>query len=204
MSRLRHQTIEAAERQVAYLESGPQDGRPVLLLHGMRYSSRTWEELGTLKLLAEAGWRAVAVDLPGYGASRDAGEVPATERGEFAFALLGALGLDEPVVIAPSMSGTFALPLAAVHPSALLGFVPIAPVGIDEAPPSLDGSLVATLVVWGGDDEVIPAAEAERLHALLPRSEVALLAGAGHACYLDQPAAFHERLLAFLKSLPGS
>ena len=37
----------------------------VLLLHGMAFSSRNWEEIGTLSLLAALGYRAVAVDLPG-------------------------------------------------------------------------------------------------------------------------------------------
>jgi abhydrolase domain-containing protein 14 len=192
-------TVDVLGRQVAFIELGASDARPVLLLHGARFSSRTWEELGTLAELAGAGWRVLAVDLPGYGASREAAEVPDAERGEFAFELLRALAIDEPVVVAPSMSGTFALPLAAQHPAALRGFVPIAPVGIDEARAELDGSQVATLIVWGSADAVVPAAEAESLRALLPRSEVALIEGAGHACYLDQPAVFHDRLLAFLK-----
>lgn len=37
----------------------------VVLLHGQAFSSRTWEELGTLSLLAANRYQALALDLPG-------------------------------------------------------------------------------------------------------------------------------------------
>lgn len=36
----------------------------VLFLHGARFSAKTWLDLGTLSLLADAGYRVAAVDLP--------------------------------------------------------------------------------------------------------------------------------------------
>jgi hypothetical protein len=48
---------------------GNPKGRPVLLLHGGRFSSKDWQEIGTLDLLAKKGFRAVALDLPGFGNS---------------------------------------------------------------------------------------------------------------------------------------
>ena len=52
---------------VAYREAGPEDGRTALLVHGYPESSYMWRDL--LPSLAEAGWRALAPDLPGYGDS---------------------------------------------------------------------------------------------------------------------------------------
>lgn len=37
----------------------------VVLLHGQAFTSKTWEELGTMALLAVNGYQALAMDLPG-------------------------------------------------------------------------------------------------------------------------------------------
>ena len=44
--------------------AGPDDGRPVLLLHGFPHTSRCWD--AQLEALAAAGHRAVAFDQRGY------------------------------------------------------------------------------------------------------------------------------------------
>lgn len=37
----------------------------IVLLHGQAFTSKTWEELGTMALLATNGYQALAMDLPG-------------------------------------------------------------------------------------------------------------------------------------------
>lgn len=170
----------------------------VLLLHGGRFDSGTWRKLGTLGRIAERGWRVVAVDLPGFGASeRDALAPEALLTSLLPF-LSHEVGLERPVVVAPSMSGRYALPFVAREPTSVAGLVAIAPVGIPENAPALAGLALPTLVVWGAEDDLVPLSLADRLHELIPGSDVEILRGAGHACYLDQPEAFHAALLAFL------
>ncbi|WP_246202884.1 alpha/beta fold hydrolase [Sphingomonas lacunae] len=48
--------------------SGPVDGQPVLLAHGGGQTKRAWRK--TAEVLAEAGYRAIAVDLRGHGQSQ--------------------------------------------------------------------------------------------------------------------------------------
>jgi abhydrolase domain-containing protein 14 len=175
--------------------AGPVGAPPVLLLHGAAFSSRTWLELGTLDALAAAGFRAIAVDLPGYGESAPGG--PAGE--ELVGAILDALGLPSAALIAPSMSGKFALPFVAAHPERVTRCVPVAPVGVPEQLAALRDCSVPTLIFWSDTDQVVPPAQAEALAAALPASRLHWMRGAPHPCYLQDPAAFHVALIAFLR-----
>jgi haloalkane dehalogenase len=59
---------------LAYRQAGESSDRVVLLVHGYPESSYMWQRL--LPVLADAGWRAIAPDLPGYGDSEP--DSPAT------------------------------------------------------------------------------------------------------------------------------
>ncbi len=181
-----------------WLEAGPSDGPPVVLLHGAKYTAQTWRELGTLELLAREDYRVLAIDLPGgRGATPSAEHDADTFLGE----LLSALELERPVVVSPSMSGRFALPLVASASERLAGFVPVAPAEIDAFETKLSNSRVPTLILWGSADDVVPVERAEDLRRALPDARVVVLEGAGHACYLDAPEPFHAELLVFLQSV---
>jgi abhydrolase domain-containing protein 14 len=179
------------------LVAGPPTAPTVLLLHGGRYSSETWRQLGTLELLARKGYRAVALDLPGFGASGPSD----LARDEFLASLLPLLAGGPVVVVSPSMSGTWSLPLVVKRPAYVAGLVAVAPAAIDDYREQLRGSPVPALLIWGQDDAVIPLAQADLLAAALPKSRKVVLAGAGHACYLDRPDDFHRELLAFLREV---
>jgi pimeloyl-ACP methyl ester carboxylesterase len=183
--------------QLHLITAGPEQGQGVLLLHGRAFSSTTWLELGTLTFLAEHNFRAVAVDLPGYGQS----ESSEGELDTLLEEVCVELGLQRPAVVAPSMSGLCAFPLVIRKPELVAGFVPVAPVGAPSYSPQLKGSRVPALIFWGEADQIFPASQAEELASYLANSEVVIVPGARHACYLDQPGLFHGRLLEFLKTL---
>jgi abhydrolase domain-containing protein 14 len=193
------QRVDVDGARIYYLDVGPKDGRVVLLLHGAAFSSVTWEKLGTLDVLAERGYRAVAIDLPGgFRNSKSTGRAGE----DFLVTLMEKLGIEKPVVVSPSASGRWALALAAHHPDLVGGLVAIAPAGIDAFADELSSANVPAMVLWGTKDRIFPVSEADRLVALLPRAEKVLFEGAGHPCYLDQPQRFHDVLLAFLQRIP--
>jgi abhydrolase domain-containing protein 14 len=196
---VRELSVEFEGHPVRGLVAGPEDGRPVLLLHGARFDSSTWRKLGTLESLAEAGYRALALDIPGHGRSPGW----AFDRDAFLADLLPVLGLQRPVIVAPSMSGRVAFPLILRHPERVAGFVGIAPAGTERYAPLLSGSAVPALVVWGERDQVFPVAQAEQLAAGFDDASVVILPGARHPAYLDQSERFHRALLEFLAGLDG-
>jgi abhydrolase domain-containing protein 14 len=183
--------------RVHWLEAGPPGGAAVLLLHGARFSSETWRELGTIAVLAESGFRVVAVDLPGFGRSERA-EVAAENLLD---RLLPVLKVDRPVVVAPSMSGGYAFPLLLEDRGRASAFVAIAPAGVSAYLDRLETLELPTLVLWGELDEVFPVNLGHRLAEALPNSRLVVLEQARHPCYLDRPEDFHRELLDFLQEI---
>ena len=57
--------IDAGDLSIAYLESGPSDGQPVILLHGFPYDVRAYDEIAAP--LSAQGFRCIVPYLRGYG-----------------------------------------------------------------------------------------------------------------------------------------
>ena len=96
--------------------SGPADGTPILLIHGIARSLEDWTE--SQDLLAAAGYRVISTDLPGFGFSRKGRDRPGLPAfGRAMAALLDAAGITRPVhVMGNSLGGAVAMTLAADHP----------------------------------------------------------------------------------------
>ncbi len=183
--------------RIHFLTAGKNDGKSVLLLHGARFSSATWQELGTLEFLAQNGLYAVALDLPGFGKS----EETSAERETYLKELMPVLGLEMPVVVSPSMSGRFTYPLVLGTPKMLRGFVPVAPALTAEYAPQLRELSLPTLIFWGENDSVFPVSQADLLQDSIKGSKKRIFEGASHPCYLDHPDEFHTALMIFIKSI---
>ncbi len=56
-----------------------------------------------------------------------------------------------------------------------------------------------TLLVWGSEDKEAPLWQGERMHELIPHSNLLVFMDAGHFPYLDQTDRFEEAVREFLK-----
>jgi haloalkane dehalogenase len=102
---------------LSYRESGPADGPVALLLHGFPESSFMWE--GVMPQVAEAGWRAVAPDLAGFGDSPP--DPPGTwERHvESVERFRRELGIERCVPVMHDWGGLIGMRWACEHPDAV-------------------------------------------------------------------------------------
>lgn len=118
--------IEAGVLDIAYLEKGPADGVPVLLLHGFPYDVRAFDVVA--ERLAAKGMRCIIPYLRGYGPTRF--RSPETPRsGEQAalgadlLALMDALAIPQAVLAGYDWGGRAASIVAALWPQRARGLV---------------------------------------------------------------------------------
>jgi pimeloyl-ACP methyl ester carboxylesterase len=123
-------TLAGCETRVLELEG---DGVPLVFFHGYADSADTWRQ--TLALLARRGRRAIAVDLPGFGAADQLLADPILPQlDEFAFAAVRYLTgrkREQVMVVGNSLGGCVALRLAERHSDRLHRVVAVAPAGLE-------------------------------------------------------------------------
>ena len=108
--------------RVAYREAGA--GTPVILLHGFPELSFSWRS--QIAALADAGWRAIAPDLRGYGETGPAGDLEAYSMRNLALDVIGlmdGLGLAQAVVAGHDFGGVLAWWLAREYSERVLGVI---------------------------------------------------------------------------------
>ncbi len=161
---------------ILYAEQG--EGEPVLLLH---QTPRSWDEYrDVLPLLAAAGYRAIAMDTLGFGASDRPGEPWTIELfASGALALCDALGLERIALVGHHTGGVVATEVAARAPervrALVLSGVPYvdaarrervaASPAIDEVQARDDGSHLSEL--WGKRASFYPADRPDLLQRLV-------------------------------------
>ena len=129
-ARVTARLIDGEGEQVRVLEAGPADGAPVLLLHGWGCSAFAWRHV--LPALAEAGHRALAIDLRGHGLSDKPEEEAAYTTSAMVThvdAVRGALGLGRHAVVGHSMGAVIARDLMFADPERITHAALVSPAG---------------------------------------------------------------------------
>ncbi len=140
--------------ELAYFDEGDPNGPPVLLIHGFASTAiANWVNPGWLKTLGDAGYRVIAIDNRGHGASDKSYDADAYHpwiMAEDAVALLDHLGIPEAHVMGYSMGARVSTFLAMAHPdrvrSLVLGGLGIGMVdGVGDWDPIADALLAPSL-----------------------------------------------------------
>lgn len=144
------ETADINGTQIAYTESGPLDGTPVVLSHSLFFDHTMFDALSVL--LVEAGHRVVSYDHRGQGASQAATreELSMDELTEDAAALLTYLDLGRVHFLGNSMGGFIALRLAARYPDLLLSAITVGSSAEEEHQLAEFGPVVQRLAEVGG------------------------------------------------------
>ena len=112
------ESFSAGGVRIAYIAEV--EGAPVLLIHGFASNARTnWRDTGWMRFLAGHGFRAIALDNRGHGASDklyDPESYTGPAMAEVALRLLDHLEIAKADVIGYSMGARIAAVLALAHP----------------------------------------------------------------------------------------
>jgi pimeloyl-ACP methyl ester carboxylesterase len=120
---------------VRVLESGPATGRPVLLVHGWGSSVYSFSE--NIPALADGGFRAIAIDLPGHGLSDKPLDEHCYTTAALAAAVVDvatAIGLPRFAFVGHSMGGSLGLRIAQTGGSRIERMVLIGAASLGIAP----------------------------------------------------------------------
>jgi pimeloyl-ACP methyl ester carboxylesterase len=112
-----------------------------------------WDE--HLQPIATAGYRAVALDLPGFGEA-DAGRGPVAHW-EGVVATMDALGIERAAIVGSSFGAAVALRVAALHPQRVSALLLFSAPAVPEPEPSPE-----LLAAWDAEEEAVATGEFDR------------------------------------------
>ncbi|GAA4201302.1 alpha/beta fold hydrolase [Actinocatenispora rupis] len=196
------QTFDSTSGEVRWDSLGPDDGDPVVLLHGTPFSSYVWRNVAAALATRH---RVYVWDMPGYGTSAmyDGQDVSLAAQGRIFTDLLRHWRLDTPAVVAHDFGGAVALRAHLLHGAryrrlALVDPVAVAPWGspffrlvaanaavFEQLPPHLHAALVR---------EYISTASSPGLHpTTLDTLAAPWLTPTGQAAFYHQIAQADQR-----------
>ncbi len=181
------------------MSAGNPDSRLVLGIHGMsqRNGWQTWEPL--LHPLAEAGYFALSVDMPGWGKSQLAKETNLRTADAVLTArdIIKSLDKQPAIVMGKSWGGGIAFQLALEYPDLVSKLIVTAPAFPEVS--RLDKLRQPVLLAWAEDDPVIPFRFAAEFVAVIPDIELATYDKGGHSAAPKNAKDFSGKAIRFLE-----
>lgn len=215
--------VEVNGQRLFYTVVGPEDGKPVLLLHGNGGSHKSMRTQALQ--LAKAGYRVYSPDSRGQGENTPLQEYHYADMAEDFHQFIVKLGLVKPAVYGWSDGGINALLLEMAHPDtcslmAISGanLYPECGPGFEEfkawileegtplalmmlSEPQIDPEDLAAVkcpvLVTAGSKDLISVEHTTLIADSLPDSELVIFEGANHGSYIKRSPKMGRRLLKF-------
>jgi len=169
----------------------------VVFLHGTTHTAKIWEDSGSLKALADAGYSAISINLPGY--IKNYGYNSELLPDVWLRAAYDKLHILKPILVCASGSSICALPFMAKHPTRISGFVGVAPANLESHKTLYPNLTIPVLAIWGKNDNFIANNDGKIFAQVTKNGEYKEIPDAGHSPHVDQPEAFNDILLDFVK-----
>jgi pimeloyl-ACP methyl ester carboxylesterase len=241
-------TIEIGGARINYAAIGT--GPAIVFVHGLGGCWQNWLE--NMPRMAELGYRAIALDLPGFGSSpMPPWPISIPNYGQLLGDFREALDLGTCTLVGNSMGGFIAAEVAVGEPEWVDRLVLVSSAGISHATmrrglrklalggvmrhpdrmpreilvefiapalgapgfvpavaaltgydllDRLERIRVPTLVVWGRDDLVVPAADAAGFLQRIPGAELVVFDDCGHVPMAEHPTRFNRLLARFCET----
>jgi len=171
----------------------------VVLLYTMSMTTKTWERTNTPGLLQQAGYRVLCIHLPVIAGNEQEPSYPL--KGAILADTLKQLNALDCILVAPSKTGSYALPVVVRGGYSISAFIAISPSDSHRFTRREYQILkTPTLILYGSIDKPSSAIALENLQHI-PNKEVVEVHDAGHNCYVDNPDAFHDILLKYLATV---
>ncbi|HVJ40754.1 MAG TPA: alpha/beta hydrolase [Dongiaceae bacterium] len=137
-------SIRTAELDIAYETAGPENGSPVILMHGFPDDPRIWDE--AMAMLADSGYRCYAPYLRGYGPTRflDAATMRSGQQaalGHDLVSFMRALRIERAVLVGYDWGGRACCIVAALWPEKVERLVTITGYNIQNIARALEPDL---------------------------------------------------------------
>jgi pimeloyl-ACP methyl ester carboxylesterase len=118
--------------RIHYQEAGDENAPAIILIHGFISSTLIWS--GTFLPLADAGFRVIAIDLPGFGYSDKPADARYTidSQAHAVVSLMDRLGIDTATIVGASYGGAIAATIALDYPERVDRLVLVGAVTSDE------------------------------------------------------------------------
>jgi pimeloyl-ACP methyl ester carboxylesterase len=184
-------------------------GPAVMFIHGRIPPLNNWQAWNTtLEEVAVAGFRAVAIELPGFGdAARPDGPISTESAVDCVLDIFDRLAISRVTLVGYNWGGLIAWRAAMIEPGRITKLVLVAAEGAEQLnDEGLAGKMkVSTLILWVDADFYLPVSQAEMFAKAIPNSQLHIFEFGDGQSELAARApqklgkVFNERLIQFLK-----